>query len=100
MGGATNEYFRFGQSWASAPTDGEIRLFLLDQLRDDRFTRTQSIRVRVADGVVTLDGVVTSSLARRAADDDAWATPGVRDVNNHVRVVTLRPVSSDGPRAA
>lgn len=73
---------------------------LLEQLRDDPFTRTQSIKVGVAEGVVTLEGVVTSSVARRAADDDAWATPGVRDVNNHIRVVTLRAASPDGPRAA
>ena len=86
--------------WASAakPTDGEIRGIVVDQLREDPFTRREAIHVTVSDAVVTLTGSVTSSIARRAADDDAWSTPGVKDVENHLRV-TLRP-THDGPRAA
>ena len=100
MGRERDEYFWFGQGWAAPADDGEIRTLLLDQLREDPFTRTESISVAVADAVVTLEGTVTSSLARRAADDDAWATPGVRDVNNHIRVVIVRAADPDGPRAA
>ena len=86
--------------WASAakPTDDEMRGILVDQLREDPFTKREAIHVTVSGAVVTLTGSVTSSTARRAADDDAWATPGVRDVENHLQV-TIRP-TSDGPRAA
>jgi osmotically-inducible protein OsmY len=94
------DYVWFGGSMSSRTSDGEIRAFLLDQLREDPFTRHQSIHVLVDSGIVTLSGDVSSSVARRAADDDAWATPGVRDVNNHLRVVPVRVASPDGPRAA
>jgi BON domain len=88
----------FGWAASARPTDLEMRGILVDQLREDPFTRREAIHVTVSDAVVTLTGSVTSSQARRAADDDAWATPGVRDVENHLRV-TLRP-THDGPRAA
>ena len=64
-----------------------------------RIARWEEIRVRVERGVVTLVGDVSSGVARQAADDDAWATPGVVDVRNHLRLV-IHPVSGDGPRAA
>jgi osmotically-inducible protein OsmY len=91
-------YEWFGRSAAVRPTDPEIRGLLVDQLREDPFTRREPIHVTVVDGVVTLTGSVTSSIARRAAEDDSWSTPGVREVENHLRV-TLR-TSHDGPRAA
>ena len=87
----------FGWAASARPSDPEIRGILVDQLREDPFTRREAIHVTVADAIVTLTGSVTSSQARRAADDDAWATPGVKDVENHLRV-TLRP-THDGPRA-
>jgi hypothetical protein len=93
-----SDYAWFGQWAALRPADPEIRGILVDQLREDPFTRREPIHVTVSDGVVTLTGSVVSSIARRAAEDDAWSTPGVRDVENHLRV-TLRP-SHDGPRAA
>jgi osmotically-inducible protein OsmY len=93
-----SDYAWFGQWAALRPTDVEIRGILVDQLREDPFTRRESIHVTVAEGVVTMTGSVTSSMARRAADDDAWSTPGVRDVENHLRVTLRR--SHDGPRAA
>jgi hypothetical protein len=92
------DYAWFGRVASGRPSDQEIRGILVDQLREDPFTRREAIHVTVSDAVVTLTGTVTSSLARRAADDDAWATPGVKDVENHLRV-TLRP-THDGPRAA
>jgi osmotically-inducible protein OsmY len=42
----------------------------------------------VRDGVVTLVGTVGGQVSREAAEDDAWATPGVRDVRNEI-VVSL-----------
>jgi osmotically-inducible protein OsmY len=93
-----SEYAWFGLWDAHRPTDGEIRGLLVDQLREDPLTRREPIHVIVADGVVTMTGLVTSTVARHAADDDAWSTPGVRDVENHLRV-SLRH-THDGPRAA
>jgi len=92
------DYAWFGLRTTGKPNDHEIRGILVDQLREDPFTRREAIHVTVSDAVVTLTGTVASSIARRAADDDAWATPGVRDVENHLRV-TLSP-TGDGPRAA
>ena len=92
------DYAWYGLTATGKPTDQEIRGILVDQLREDPFTRREAIHVTVSEAVVTMTGTVTSSLARRAADDDAWATPGVRDVENHLRVA-LRP-TGDGPRAA
>ncbi len=97
--GKFEDYSWFGASWAGKSSDGEVRALLVDQLRDDPFTRKEDIRVEVHDGVVTLSGEVSSSVARRAADDDAWATPGVNDVENHLRP-RLRPAGNEGPRAA
>jgi osmotically-inducible protein OsmY len=94
-----DDYSWFGASWTGKPTDGEVRALLVDRLREDPFTRKEDIRVQIHDGVVTLSGEVSSSIARRAADDDAWATPGVMDVENHLRT-RLRPAGHDGPRAA
>src|SRR5436190_10805480 len=93
------EYERFGLEWAAKPDDRVIRAFLLDRLRENPLTRFEEIRVRVERGVVTLSGEVSSSAAHLGADDDAWATPGVADVQNHLRV-QLHPVSGQGPRAA
>jgi osmotically-inducible protein OsmY len=92
-------YEWFGLGWGRRPNDRELRAFLLDRLRENPLTRQEEIRVRVERGVVTLEGDVSSALARHAADDDAWATPGVVDVENHLRLV-IHPVSGGGPRAA
>jgi osmotically-inducible protein OsmY len=37
--------------------------------------------------VVVLTGDVSAVLAKRAAGDDCWDTPGVVDVSNQLRVV-------------
>ena len=92
------DYEWFGKSLSARTSDIEIRRILLDQLREDPLTRREGIQVTVADAVVTLAGTVSSSLARRAADEDAWATPGVRDVDNHLQV-RLR-AAGGGPEAA
>ena len=94
----TAEFFHrwFGGGLTHRLEDGEIRAILVDQMREDPFTRREPIHVTVEEGVVTLTGSVSSSIARRAADQNAWATPGARDVNNHLRV-ELRPVGPEGP---
>jgi osmotically-inducible protein OsmY len=96
---AKPRYEWFSLGWGRKPDDREMRAVLLDRLRENPLTRKEEIRVRVEDGVVTLVGNVSSVVARQGADDDAWTTPGIVDVSNHLRLV-IHPVSGDGPRAA
>jgi len=71
------------------PTDGEIKAVVVDRLREDPYTKDDEIRVDVKQAVVVLGGEVSSSLAKRAAGDDAWDTPGVADVSNQLVVAAL-----------
>jgi len=87
----------FGLEWGRRPDDDDLRGFLIDRLRENPFTRREAIRVSVERGEVTLSGDVSSSVVRHGADDDAWATPGVVDVHNHLRV-SIRRVADDFPR--
>lgn len=68
------------------PTDGDIKAEVVDRLRDNPRTKDDDIRVDVAQAVVVLGGEVSSTLAKRAAGDDAWDTPGVVDVSNQLRM--------------
>ena len=68
------------------PTDAEIKAAVVDQLRVNRFTKDDDLKVDVKQGVVILGGTVHSPLAKRAAGDDAWDTPGVVDVSNQLVV--------------
>ena len=49
-------------------------------------TTDDDLRVDVKRGVVILQGIVGSRLAKRAAGDDCWDTPGVTDVSNQLEV--------------
>ena len=69
------------------PTDGEIKSMVVDQLRGNPRTKKDEITVDVKRNVVILTGEVSSALAKRAAGDDAWDTPGVADVSNQLTVV-------------
>jgi osmotically-inducible protein OsmY len=93
------DYEWFGLAWVGRAADREIRAFLLDRLRENPVTRWQDVRVGVERSEVTLSGAVSSPFARRAAEDDAWATPGVTEVHNHLRVAILA-VRWEGPGAA
>ena len=72
------------------PTDGEIKSMVVDQLRANSHTKGDEITVDVKRNVVILTGEVSSSLAKRAAGDDAWDTPGVADVSNQLTVRSPR----------
>lgn len=52
----------------------------------DEYVNPDHVRVQVQDGVVTLEGAVASPLEKRSAGDDAWDTPGVRDVRNRLSI--------------
>ena len=72
---------------ASRPTDGQIKSDVVDRLRQNVHTKDHTLTVNVESGVVVLTGDVSTVLAKRAAGDDSWDTPGVVDVSNQLRVV-------------
>lgn len=74
------------------PTDSDIKSMIVDQLRVNPHTKDDDITVDVKRNVVILTGDVSSSLAKRAAGDDAWDTPGVADVSNQLTVSTTAAV--------
>jgi len=83
---------RYYYDWYGAlppdePTDGDIKAMVVDRLGVDPATKDDVIRVDVKRNVVILTGNVTTGLAKRAAGDDAWDTPGVVDVSNQLAVV-------------
>ncbi|WP_158088847.1 BON domain-containing protein [Thermoactinospora rubra] len=77
-------YGWFEQTPPTEPSDGEIKSQLVDRLKENPHTKDADIRVDVKQRVVILGGEVSSWLAKRAAGDDAWDTPGVVDVSNQL----------------
>lgn len=73
-------------------SDGEIKQDLLDQIRSGPYEDHYDIEVDVKKGVVILTGTAKSTVAKRAAGDDAWDTRGVTDVSNQIQVQSAVPV--------
>ena len=67
-------------------SDAEIKQDLLDQIRSGPYAHQYDIDVGVKKGVVILTGTATTTVAKRAAGDDAWDTRGVTDVSNQIQV--------------
>jgi len=59
----------------------------IETLREVGADRSGDIEAEVGDGVITLDGSVTSLSHKRLAGVLAWWTPGCRDVVNSLDVV-------------
>lgn len=83
---ADRYYYPWYDAVPPAPTDGGIKSMVVDRLRENPFTKDHDIKVDVKQSVVVLGGAVASSVAKRAAGDDAWDTPGVVDVSNQLQV--------------
>lgn len=66
--------------------DDRIREDVSDRLSDDDLLDASDITVSVKDCEVTLDGMVDSRAAKRAAEDCAEACSGVKHVQNNLRV--------------
>lgn len=86
---------RYYYSWYDAPppgppSDAEIKSMVVDQLRVNPYTKDDDLTVDVKKGVVILNGAVRSALAKRAASDDSWDTPGVVDVSNNLTIAAAR----------
>ena len=72
------------EPWPVQPSDAEIKSMVVDRLRENPQTMDSTIKVDVKQGVVVLGGEVPTWVAKRAAGDDAWDTPGVVDVSNQL----------------
>lgn len=84
-------YYDWWNHGPPVPTsDREVKSLVVEQLKTNRHTQDADIRVDVKQGVVVLGGNVASWVAKRAAGDDAWDTPGVVDVSNQLRIVDER----------
>jgi osmotically-inducible protein OsmY len=71
---------------AGAIPDGDLTGKVREQLRADDTLKQYVISVTTSDGVVTLVGTVQSGGARRLAEEIAKKTPGVKQVDNSLRV--------------
>jgi osmotically-inducible protein OsmY len=67
----------------------EVRKSIEDALLRSAETEAQHITVDVKDGKVILKGRVHSWAERRAAEQAAWWAPGVKDVDNRLKVTWL-----------
>jgi osmotically-inducible protein OsmY len=67
-------------------TDEDIKHDVESLLFYDGLVDSINVNVQVSDRTVTLTGTVASSLEKKAAEDDAWAVFGVRDVNNQLKI--------------
>jgi osmotically-inducible protein OsmY len=67
-------------------SDSELKQDLLAQIRTGPYEDQYDIEVVVKKGVVILTGTAMTTVAKRAAGDDAWDTRGVTDVSNQIQV--------------
>ncbi|HEX5414054.1 MAG TPA: BON domain-containing protein [Chloroflexota bacterium] len=77
----------------AARSDQEIATDVVTTLRYDKRVDLNGVAVQVAGGVVTLAGAVGTPLERRAAEEDAWYTPGVVAVVDQLEVTPTKTVS-------
>lgn len=67
-------------------SDARISEDVHDRLTEDHYLDATDIQVRVEDGEVTLEGHVANRRDKRRAEDLADDVPGVRHVQNNLRV--------------
>jgi BON domain len=67
-------------------SDDRIREDVCERLTMDHDVDASEIEVNVNDGVVTLTGTVHERHAKRVAEDLCESIPGVKDVQNQLRV--------------
>ncbi|HEX6330081.1 MAG TPA: BON domain-containing protein [Actinomycetota bacterium] len=67
-------------------SDLDIKQEILDRIRGGPYDEQYDISVDVKKHVVILTGKAKSTVAKRAAGDDAWDTEGVVDVSNQIEV--------------
>lgn len=67
-------------------SDDRIREDVSDRLARHPEINASDIDISVEDGIVTLSGTIETRWAKRAAEDEAEAVWGVKDVLNHLRI--------------
>lgn len=67
-------------------SDDEIKDSAKLVFERDKLVKDSSVLVKVKDSVVTLSGLVKSTAAKDAAEDDLWYMSGVRNVINQLEV--------------
>ena len=72
-------------------SDDEIADAVAAVFEKDRLVDESSLKARVKDWAVTLEGIAFSEGEKKAAEDDAWYVWGVNDVVNNIRVEKRRP---------
>lgn len=70
-------------------TDEQIKSAVEEALTEDSWLDASGIQVNVQNGIATLTGTVDSREAKRGAEDLVDALPGVRDVQNNLRIAGL-----------
>jgi osmotically-inducible protein OsmY len=90
---AVAEDIQVGVSPASNKTDAEIALQVVNALKWDTLVPDENIKVKVEDGVVTLEGDVQWAYQRKAAHNAIENLTGVRRINNFI---TIKPVVTAG----
>jgi hyperosmotically inducible periplasmic protein len=78
--------------------DSSINAHIEIAFVQDPRIRASEIDVRTYQGTVTLDGVVETVAARRAAQSIAQSTPGVRSVVNHLKLADAAQVTAQSHR--
>jgi osmotically-inducible protein OsmY len=68
-------------------TDQQIKKDIIDELYWDYRVDASNVQVGIAEGKVTLNGVVSTYSAQNAAVADAWGIAGVKDVTNLLSIV-------------
>ena len=67
-------------------TNEDIKKDIIDQLYWDARVDASTVQVEVDEGSVTLNGNVPNYMAYEAAEDNAWAMAGVREVRNELAI--------------
>jgi osmotically-inducible protein OsmY len=86
---ATGGAFANDQAKSAQPvTDSMITTKVKAELAKDRDTKAKDIHVETKNGVVHLNGAVTSMAEKDKAEQDARNIDGVVDVNNKLKVAS------------
>lgn len=84
--GSTNVVNNIGVVPVEKDSDDEIKDTVKLVFDKDKLVRDGNVAVKVKDFTVTLSGIVKSSAAVDAAEEDVWYIPGVNNVINKLKV--------------
>ena len=88
---ATGGAFANDESKSAQPmTDSMITTKVKAELTKDRDTAAKDIHVETKNGVVHLNGAVSSMAEKDKAEQDARSIEGVKDVSNKLKVASAK----------